>query len=90
MTRDFEGLCQLINKDGACWQCKALREMAPEEHRGADLVQIQVVPGLAVTAESLLDARIGIVRDADLENGRTASLHASFFVGISRRENAVS
>jgi RNA polymerase sigma-70 factor (ECF subfamily) len=88
MMRDFEGLCQLVSKTGACWQCKELRDIAPDGHRGADLVQIEVAPGLTLTAESLLDARIGIVRDADLENGRTAPLHAAFFASMSRRENA--
>ena len=50
MTRNYEGLCQLVNKTGACWQCKGLREFAPEANRGADLVQITVKPGMALTA----------------------------------------
>jgi RNA polymerase sigma-70 factor (ECF subfamily) len=88
MTQRYEGLCQLINKTGACWQCKGLREFAPKANRGADLVQIEVAPGLAVTPKNLFEARLGIVivRDADLENGRTRTLHDAFFTGISHRE----
>ena len=88
MTRDFEGLCRLVSKEGACWQCRGLREFAPAEQQGPDLVQIEVKPGVAVTPESLLDARIEIVREADLENGRTAGLHAAFFVRTTSREEA--
>lgn len=86
MIHAYDGLCQLINKTGACWQCKGLREFAPAQNRGADLVQIQVVPGVAVTPENLFDARLEIVRQADLENGRTRSLHDAFYSGLSQRE----
>ncbi len=41
MTHAYDGLCQLINKTGACWQCRGLRELTPEQNRGADLVQIE-------------------------------------------------
>src|SRR6185295_12142819 len=40
MTQSYEGLCQLINKTGACWQCRGLREFTPAANRGEDLVQI--------------------------------------------------
>jgi len=56
MIRSYDGLCQLINKTGACYQCRSLREFAPEANRGADLVQIEVARGIAVTADSLFDA----------------------------------
>jgi hypothetical protein len=58
----------------------------PPSARGEDLVQIQVAPGIAVTAESLLDARIAIVREADLEQGRTRAMHDAFYHGLSARE----
>jgi RNA polymerase sigma-70 factor (ECF subfamily) len=86
MISRFDGLCQLINKDGPCWQCKGLREHSPEANRGMDLVQIEVKPGVAVTAEALFDARVEIVRAADLETGRTRTLHELFFSGIAERE----
>lgn len=86
MTQNYEGLCQLVNKTGACWQCKGLREFAPEANRGAELVQITVKPGVALTAENLFDARLEIVRNSDLENGRSRTLHTYFFEGMTRQE----
>ncbi len=88
MIQSYDGLCQLINKDGPCWQCRGLREFAPEANRGADLVHIEVAPGLAITPENLFEARLNIVREADLENGRTRSLHDMFYEGITHREES--
>ncbi len=85
MTASYDGLCQLINKDGACWQCRGLRDFAPERNRGASLVTIQVAPGVAVSAESLFEARLQIVRESDLEQGRSRALHDDFFAGLTRR-----
>lgn len=86
MATSYEGLCRLIDKQGACWQCSGLRGFLAPHARGEDLVQIQVAPGIAVTPESLLDARVAIVRDADLENGRTRTMHDSFYRDLSARE----
>jgi RNA polymerase sigma-70 factor, ECF subfamily len=86
MTGDYEGLCALINKEGVCYQCKGLREFGEEAHRGADLVQIEVAPGLAVSPENLFDARLTIVRDADLADGRTRTMHDMFFASLTQRE----
>jgi RNA polymerase sigma-70 factor (ECF subfamily) len=88
MIGDFDGLCALVNKSGVCYQCKGLREAAGEGHRGPDLVQIQVAPGLAVNAESLFDARVAIVRNADLETGRTRVVHDLFFGSLASREES--
>jgi RNA polymerase sigma-70 factor (ECF subfamily) len=89
MVRAYDGLCRLISKDGVCWQCQGLREFAPERNRGENLVQIEVRPGVAVSAESLFDTRLEIVRAADLERGASRALHQSFFVGLSRREEGI-
>jgi RNA polymerase sigma-70 factor (ECF subfamily) len=86
MAVSFENLCALIGKQGVCWQCRKLREFAPADRRGSDLIQIQVGPGIAVSAESLLDARLTIVRDADLESGPTHTLHGWFFDATARLE----
>lgn len=86
MIGSFDGLCQLINKSGACWQCTGLHEHVPEGHRGAALVQIEVAPGLAVNPENLFEARLAIVREADLENGKTRPMHDMFYEGIAQRE----
>ena len=37
MEQEYAGLCALVNKTGACYQCKALRELAPEGRRGKAL-----------------------------------------------------
>ncbi len=84
MIEAYEGMCQLINKTGACWQCRGLRELAPASNQGPDLVQIEVRPGVAVTAENLFEARLDIVRTADLEEGRTRKLHEDFFEAVTR------
>jgi hypothetical protein len=86
MIGSFDGLCQLINKSGACWQCRGLHEHVPEARRGAALVQIEVAPGMAVTPENLFEARLAIVREADLESGKTHAMHDLFYEGISQRE----
>lgn len=86
MIDSYAGLCQLVNKTGVCWQCRGLRELAPEAHRGADLVQIEVAPGLSVTPENLFDARLAIVREADLEGGSTRALHDLFYEHTTLRE----
>src|SRR5580704_7923547 len=90
MTKSFDGLCTLINKTGLCYQCQGLREVASGQHRDAELVQIEVAPGVAVNPESLFEARVAIVRDADLADGTTRPMHDMFFASISRREEARS
>jgi RNA polymerase sigma-70 factor (ECF subfamily) len=84
MIEAYDGMCQLINKTGACWQCRGLREIAPAANQGPDLVQIELGPGVSVTPESLFEARLEIVRTADLEEGRTRELHEDFFDAVTR------
>jgi RNA polymerase sigma-70 factor (ECF subfamily) len=86
MIENYEGLCQLINKTGICHQCRGLREFAPAERRGQDLVQIEVAPGKALTPENLFEARLEIVREANLAEGKTRLMHDIFFLDISARE----
>lgn len=88
MTRDFEGLCALINKEGVCHQCRGLRELGLPNRAGPDLVQIELAPGVALNSENLFDARIAIARDADLEDGSTRSMHDLFFGSLARREES--
>jgi RNA polymerase sigma-70 factor (ECF subfamily) len=88
MTEAFDGLCTLINKTGLCYQCQGLREAASGQHRGADLVQIEVAPGVAVNPESLFEARVAIVRDADLAEGTTRPIHDMFFASLTAREES--
>ena len=86
MVQSYEGLCQLINKTGICHQCRGLREFAPAEHRGQDLVQIEVAPGKALTPDNRFGARLEIVRQSDLTGGKTRLMHDVFFLDISARE----
>ena len=86
MTTGYEGLCELINKSGVCWQCRGLREFAPEQNRGRDLVQIEVAPGVAVTPDTLFDARLELVRAAGFPKSKTRPLHDTFFKGLTERE----
>lgn len=88
MIGDYAGLCALINKEGLCYQCSGLQAMAPAGHHGPELVQIEVAPGVAMNAESLFDARLAIVGDADLETGRTRVLHDVFYESLTRREQS--
>ena len=86
METDYEGLCALINKTGMCHQCRGLRDLVGEANRGPDMVQIEVAPGVALNPESLFDARIKIVRGADLEGGKTRPMHDVFYNNLSARE----
>jgi RNA polymerase sigma-70 factor, ECF subfamily len=86
MTTAYEGLCRLIDKEGVCWQCEGLRMNAPAANQGENLVQIKVADGVAVTPESLFDARLAIVREAPLENGKTRRLHDLFYGSLAARE----
>lgn len=90
MVQDFNGLCALINKTGMCHQCRGLREIAGPGHGGTDLVQIEVAPGVALNPENLLEARIAIVRSADLEDGRTRPVHDMFYGSLTAREESRS
>jgi RNA polymerase sigma-70 factor (ECF subfamily) len=88
MVQHFDGLCALINKTGVCYQCSGLREVAGPGHGGTNLVQIEVAPGVALNPENLLDARIAIVRNADLEDGRTRPVHDMFYSSLTAREES--
>lgn len=68
MQQRFEGLCALVNKQGACWQCAGLREVAPEDRRG---------PAPPTTLD--WPRRLAVVREAALDRGRSQSLHDVFF-----------
>lgn len=80
----------MINKTGVCWQCRGLRELTPEAHRGRDLVQIEVAPGLSVSPDNLFDTRLKIVREADLAEGSTRAMHDLFYSSLSVREESRS
>jgi hypothetical protein len=90
MIASYEGLCQLINKTGVCWQCRGLQEFAGAGHCGQELVQIEVAPGLEVTPDSLFDSRLMIVRETGFPDSRTRPMHDLFFDGLTAREDAAA
>jgi hypothetical protein len=87
MTEHFDGLCQLINKTGRCYQCVTLRDFAPGRSRAELITRIDPAEGShGNLSEALLDGRIAIVKTANLENGGSAKLHIAFFESIAARE----
>ncbi len=76
MEREFDGLCSLVNKQGVCYQCRGLREGVPDPAR-------QGAPPPDVTA---LDARLAVVRDADIDAGATQPLHDLFWRRLRAQE----
>jgi RNA polymerase sigma-70 factor (ECF subfamily) len=82
MTESFDGLCALINKQGACHQCSTLRGMCPSDRQGPP------ADPLGDTAsddpDALLDRRIAAVRSADVVAGSTARMHAVMLRFIAR------
>jgi RNA polymerase sigma-70 factor (ECF subfamily) len=87
MTSSYEGLCQLINKTGACWQCSSLNEMAGPAHQG-ELVRIEVAGGVPITPDNLFEARLEIVRKAQFPYSKTRPMHDVFLEGLNRREES--
>jgi RNA polymerase sigma-70 factor, ECF subfamily len=86
MAGHFEGLCQLINKTGVCYQCRGLRDYCSEGHKGDDFVSIELLAGMPRTPEALLDARLSLAKSADLEDGTSSRLHTLFFDSLTRQE----
>ncbi|MEZ5668326.1 MAG: RNA polymerase sigma factor [Alphaproteobacteria bacterium] len=76
MTAAYDGLCALVNKTGACWQCKGLRDASPEGRKGEE------PPAIADYQD-----RVGIVRAADVDRGRTQALHDACWRGTKRVED---
>lgn len=75
MEREFEGLCALVHKQGACWQCRGLREAAPEAGQGE--------PPPAIPS---LDDRLAIVRAANVDAGVSQPLHDLFWRRLRAQE----
>jgi RNA polymerase sigma-70 factor (ECF subfamily) len=76
MEETFEGLCALVNKGGACYQCKELRDLSPEGRRGP------VPPAtsdLSGSSDERWRKRLTIVRNANLADGQSRALHDLLF-----------
>ncbi len=75
MTSTYEDLCVLVSKSGVCYQCKGLRDGAPEAARGAE------PPMLPTLAQ-----RLEVVRTTEVDAGVSQRLHDLFWRRISEIE----
>ena len=79
MKETFEGTCALVGKQGVCWQCDGLRQVLPEDRRGAP---VQPIGGPDDDRDGVYRRRLAIVREAKFGTGNelTKSLH-DYLVG---------
>jgi RNA polymerase sigma-70 factor (ECF subfamily) len=77
MSETYEGLCALVNKNGACWQCAGLRDAAPEGRKGPP------APSNVAWTE-----RLKIVQEATNGPGLAGRLHDVFFKHTETQEQA--
>lgn len=89
MVDAFAAMCQFVSPKGRCNQCQGLRESLPRSHRGRAFPGLFSEAGVPETGETLLDARIRIVRKADLEEGRCRAYHRLLFDGFTHQEDPV-
>jgi len=66
MVGVFDGLCALLGKRGACWQCKKLRDVYPEAKRGPEVPERIVDEG--ADANERWNARLRVLQDAELDS----------------------
>lgn len=74
MQESFDDLCALVSKTGVCYQCIGLRDGCASASRGAEVPQ-----------QFTLEERIRFVGDAELDCGKSQSMHDLFY----RRTNAL-
>lgn len=88
-TRElYQRLCRLSSEQGACDQCRGLRDAAPEGRKGP---RIDGEGGVATAFNSLddeqkLTVRLRVVRDANLDAGGSRVLHDQLYRLIARLE----
>jgi len=76
MERTFEGLCALVNKQGVCYQCRGLRDAIPEASQRGDPAP-EMLP---------YQRRLEVVRECDVDEGRSQALHDLFWRRIAEHE----
>jgi len=82
MAEAFDGLCALVNKQGACHQCSTLRGLCPPDRQGPPIEPLGDVTTDA--PDALLDRRLAAVRRADVVAGSAARMHAVMLRFIAR------
>jgi RNA polymerase sigma-70 factor (ECF subfamily) len=85
MEAAFDGLCGLVSKQGVCYQCAELREVAQEGRRGPEL---PALGGPDATRDQAFAARLEIVRSAEIDAGATQPFHDLEWRAIERIEQA--
>lgn len=84
MQTTFDGLCALVGKQGACWQCAGFRQAAAPGHRGPP------IPTLAEADDQGWADRVEVAREHPFLDGQSTPLHTLLFERIrsleSRRE----
>jgi RNA polymerase sigma-70 factor, ECF subfamily len=71
MRGEYEGLCALVNKNGACYQCRVLREMGPAGREGPEL------PAFPLPMEKRLELVAGEAKqDGRFNDYFFAAIHA--------------
>lgn len=73
MIAIFEQRCALVNKQGVCWQCDALRRHLPEDRRGSPVKPLR--ESEEDSTEVLFSRRLTIVREAAFGTGTSQELH---------------
>jgi len=76
MESSFEGLCALVNKRGVCYQCSGLRDAIPDPARRGE----PAPEGLSFAR------RLKVVRESDVDRGRSQELHDLFWQKIADHE----
>ena len=71
MQEKYEGLCSLVNKEGICYQCAGLRDGFPEERKGEWPLENDKTLSF--------ELRINIVREANIDTGKTQIMHEVFW-----------
>jgi RNA polymerase sigma-70 factor (ECF subfamily) len=83
MTKAYEGLCALVNKQGICHQCSGFRNATSEGHKGPPVEPIGA-PGDG--PEERFRVRLRVVRASPFEGGKSRKLHDLLFDRIRRLE----
>ncbi len=83
MIAQFDDLCALVSKRGACWQCKGLREIHPVAGRGP---QVPSLDDPGSERELKYRKRLQVVRDADVDRGHAQAFHDLIWHRIAHNE----
>lgn len=87
MQTAFDGLCALVNKEGMCHQCSGLRRSMPPGRQG---VPVPALGEADAPRQQRYRHRLTVVREANLESGRCASLHAMLYRRLAELEARTS